>query len=227
MAAGNRFTRETGIHLAPSTQWQSIWSVYGASSAEDAATLICRDAVVLPAGHVPEIESRWRDIRRRLHRFLQKFHINEQSKKSRKFPIVNDTFPLFLCHLSPSFAIIRHHSPLLFYFLALCVVTRSYFFFPFSLLAPSHTYTSTQVTRVSEVTQARRQRALMLATRRGTTSFPLNSPLSIRAISRQRSDRYNRFGLIPVNCRRPKFTGAFPANKPSRICVRHQLARFP
>lgn len=48
------------------------------------------------------------------------------------------------------------------------------------------------------------------ATRRDITSFPLNSPLSIRAISRQRSDRYNRFGLIPVNCRRPKFTSRVP-----------------
>ena len=50
----------------------------------------------------------------------------------------------------------------------------------------------------------------MNATRRDITSFPLNSPLSIRAISRQRSDRYNRFGLIPVNCRRPKFTSRVP-----------------
>lgn len=52
-----------------------------------------------------------------------------------------------------------------------------------------------------------------------TSSFPLNflcprptppfsspaHPLSIRAISRQRSARYNRFSLISVNCRHSEF----------------------
>lgn len=57
-----------------------------------------------------------------------------------------------------------------------------------------------------------------------TSSFPLNfpcpcslpHPLSIRAISRQRSARYNRFGLISVNCRHPEFSGASEPPRASR-----------
>lgn len=151
--------------------------------AKYAAALICRGAVDVRAGHVPEIESRWRDIRRSL--LLASFrNFALTSKKSRHSPIYSHRYP-------PSF-----FSFLLSFFPSDTYLYFSPQFFPLPLFDRHRGRSSSS----SEVN----------ATRRDITSFPLNSPLSIRAISRQRSDRYNRFGLIPVNCRRPKFTSRVP-----------------
>lgn len=165
--------------------------------AKDAAALICRGrgrrsapatSRKLKVGDVTSGEASSSSD------FLQKFRINEQ-KVSPLSCIVTDTF--FLLPLSIYIYIYLFSFSLILSF-------RISPIFPLHFFPPTLSLTATSIergTRVGEVN----------ATRRDITSFPLNSlPLSIRAISRQRSDRYNRFGLIPVNCRRPKFANRVP-----------------